>query len=127
MCCSQACEDEWPKVVHRERMANDPEYAANYRAMKRARKFNLTAKQARIIEDKKTQLKGRCPDCGRKVKQGEWHIDHFIPRALDGPDHIDNYRPLCGACNSHRKRALMPNAEYLAEREGGQLAIVCMV
>jgi 5-methylcytosine-specific restriction endonuclease McrA len=108
-------------------MEYDAEYASRHRAQERARRFRITAKQARSIEDKKTILKGRCPDCGRKVKPDDWHTDHYIPRALGGPDSIDNFRPICSECNSKRKRALMPNAEYLAERESGQLAIVCMV
>lgn len=27
-------------------------------------------------------------------------VDHVIPKALGGEDHIDNLRPACGRCNS---------------------------
>lgn len=28
--------------------------------------------------------------------------DHIVPRVLGGPDHIDNYQPMCQVCNSEK-------------------------
>lgn len=109
--------------IHRQRMMSDPEYAAKHRLTKRARRLHLTAREWRILDATIKRLRGKCPDCGKRVKQ--WHIDHYHPRAAGGSDAIENLRPICGECNSKRKRAKIPNVEYLAER-GDQLAIVVM-
>ena len=29
-------------------------------------------------------------------------VDHIIPRSKKGPDHIDNYQPMCSGCNSNK-------------------------
>ena len=50
-----------------------------------------------------------------------FEIDHVIPRAKGGSDHVDNLQLLCGACN--RAKGTGTQAELIAKlRERGQLA-----
>lgn len=50
-----------------------------------------------------------------------FEIDHVIPRAKGGSDHVDNQQLLCGACN--RAKGTGSHAELIAElRDRGQLA-----
>ena len=51
---------------------------------------------------------GRCHIChcrlsfnnhGKKDAKGAWHIEHSIPRACGGTDHINNLFPACIGCN----------------------------
>jgi hypothetical protein len=51
---------------------------------------------------------GRCHIChcrltfnnhGNKNAVGAWHIEHSIPRACGGTDHINNLYPACIGCN----------------------------
>lgn len=36
---------------------------------------------------------------GRDGKRGAWHIDHSVPRAKGGTDHLNNLKPACITCN----------------------------
>ena len=52
------------------------------------------------------QSNGRCRNCGkyhRREKHGStWNVDHVIPRARGGRDHISNLRLNCIRCNSDK-------------------------
>ena len=43
-----------------------------------------------------------CADCGGRATDA----DHVIPRALGGPDTLENLRALCGPCH-HRRTGQM--------------------
>ena len=46
-----------------------------------------------------------CFYCGKHVEQmakGELTLDHFIPRALGGPNTLDNLFTACKSCNSRK-------------------------
>ena len=43
---------------------------------------------------------GRCNGCQFAFPFVNYHVDHVIPRAKGGTDHLDNLQLLCGACNS---------------------------
>lgn len=36
---------------------------------------------------------------GRRNEKGSWHIEHSIPRAKGGSDHLNNLFPACIVCN----------------------------
>lgn len=38
------------------------------------------------------------PDGGRTLM----NIDHIIPKSKGGPNHLDNYQPMCQPCNSRK-------------------------
>jgi 5-methylcytosine-specific restriction endonuclease McrA len=40
---------------------------------------------------------GCCQQCGQT--EGSMHIDHVIPKRLNGPDELWNLRQLCESCN----------------------------
>lgn len=48
----------------------------------------------------------RCAVCaGRLTRLGGVEFDHVIAIALDGPDTLDNLRPLCPSCHKHKTRS----------------------
>ena len=50
-----------------------------------------------------------------------FEVDHVVPRARGGSDHVEDPQLLCGACN--RAKGTGTQAELLAKlRESGQLA-----
>ena len=38
-----------------------------------------------------------CQACGQS--EGRMHIDHIVPKRLNGSDHLDNLQLLCEFCN----------------------------
>ena len=51
---------------------------------------------------------GRCWHCGKKLsftnygqvaERGAWEVDHSIPLARGGTDHLNNLVPACIECN----------------------------
>ncbi|MFF1962914.1 HNH endonuclease [Streptomyces sp. NPDC058232] len=49
-------------------------------------------------------------------------LDHVIPLALGGRDHIDNIQPLCRSCNSSKKTRCTDYRTYFTDDLIGQLA-----
>ena len=47
---------------------------------------------------------GLCGECGVAFPFRNFTIDHVVPRAKGGTDHLDNLQLLCGACNSVKGR-----------------------
>lgn len=36
---------------------------------------------------------------GQIGKRGAWHVEHSVPRAKGGTDHLNNLKPACISCN----------------------------
>ncbi len=45
---------------------------------------------------------GYCTACGTHFEPRHFQVDHIIPRANGGNDHISNLQLLCGSCNAHK-------------------------
>ena len=56
---------------------------------------------------------GRCNGCNLHFPFRNFTIDHIVPQARGGQDHIENLQLLCGACNSMKGTGTM--AELLAK------------
>ena len=49
---------------------------------------------------------GHCHLCGEKMKRdGDWEMDHVVPRASGGVNDEWNLLPVCGSCNGMKKGA----------------------
>ena len=48
------------------------------------------------------QQGGYCNGCATHFEPRHFHVDHIVPRAKGGNDHISNLQLLCGSCNSHK-------------------------
>ena len=59
------------------------------------------------------QQEGRCNGCRSPFEFRHFEVDHVVPRARGGTDHLDNLQLLCGNCN--RIKGDRPQ-EYLAAR-----------
>lgn len=58
-----------------------------------------------------------CRSCGRDI-DGEKlirHLDHIIPRSLNGEDAIFNLQPLCHECNLQKGNQITPRAQALID------------
>lgn len=49
------------------------------------------------------RAKRRCELCGAHEDQIALHIDHIIPRAKGGSDHLSNFQALCMTCNTNKR------------------------
>lgn len=45
------------------------------------------------------QQEGRCKGCGSAFDFRHFHVDHILPKARGGDDHLENLQLLCGHCN----------------------------
>ena len=64
---------------------------------------------------------GHCGGCRMMFPFRNFEIDHVIPRAKGGSDHVENLQLLCGACN--RAKGTGTQAELIAKlKDRGQLA-----
>ena len=59
------------------------------------------------------QQEGHCNGCGGIFEFRNLEVDHVVPRAKGGADHISNYQLLCGFCN--RTKGTGSQAELLAK------------
>lgn len=58
-----------------------------------------------------------CRSCGREIDGDKLirHIDHIIPRSLDGENAVFNLQQLCHECNLQKGSHVTPQAEALIE------------
>ena len=67
------------------------------------------------------QQEGQCAGCRMAFPFRNFEVDHVIPRAKGGSDHVENLQLLCGGCN--RAKGTGSQAELIAKlKERGQLA-----
>ena len=57
---------------------------------------------------------GQCGGCMVMFPKRNLTIDHIVPKAKGGTDHVENLWLLCGACNS--SKGTKSQAEFLKER-----------
>ena len=78
----------------------EKQYYADQRGL-----HELTRKQRRKkLKTRKKKINGRLR-LKAKRKDGvivDMTVDHFIPRALGGTDHINNLQPMCKICNTKK-------------------------
>ena len=60
------------------------------------RRYNSTANKQRLYGEQG----GYCLGCGEHFTMRNLTVDHIVPRAKGGTDHLSNLQLLCGACNS---------------------------
>ena len=71
------------------------------------RKQSVGKSRAKIRPVLFRRQQGLCFWCAQPLVEGEWQIDHHVPRCFGGHDALDNKRALCFRCNS-RKSTLLP-------------------
>ncbi len=57
---------------------------------------------------------GFCGGCGENFRKRNLTVDHIVPRAHGGTDHVENLWLLCGACNS--SKGTRSQEQFLKER-----------
>ena len=78
----------WPRQIHHRTdipQRTDQGSLPHYRT----HKHTLFGKQ-----------EGHCNGCRESFPFRNFTIDHIVPKAMGGTDHLDNLQLLCGACNS---------------------------
>lgn len=60
---------------------------------------------------------GRCFYCNEDIDRDNFHVDHIVPKAAGGPDHLSNYVPACARCNSSKSDK--PFAEFFLKAKAG--------
>ena len=57
---------------------------------------------------------GFCGGCGEHFRKRNLTVDHIVPQAHGGTDHLENLWLLCGACNS--SKGTRSQEQFLKER-----------
>ena len=60
------------------------------------------------------QQEGFCGGCGEHFRKRNLTVDHIVPQAHGGTDHLENMWLLCGACNS--SKGTRSQEQFLKER-----------
>ena len=47
---------------------------------------------------------GKCSYCGNNMGEGEFSVDHFVPKVLGGTSDIENLMPSCITCNKTKNK-----------------------
>ncbi len=68
----------------------------------------LTNAQVRRILAKAQEINGKvgCAGCGRVLELEFMELDHILPKAEGGADHLMNRILLCGPCNGRKSNTL---------------------
>ena len=98
----------------RHRYATDPEYRSRKKAIRAERKIHRRARKLLICMERQRGLCGIC----REPLAGDIHLDHVIPRALGGPDTLDNLQAAHAVCNLRKGASLAPGGLRIVNNEG---------
>ncbi len=61
---------------------------------------------------------GVCAGCGTHFAFRNFTIDHVVPQARGGSDHLDNLQLLCGACNSTKGKGTQAELKAKLKQQG---------
>ncbi len=61
---------------------------------------------------------GLCTGCGHAFPFRNFTVDHIVPQARGGTDHLDNLQLLCGACNSMKGAGTMAELKVKLRQAG---------
>lgn len=50
------------------------------------------------------KYEGKCSYCGKKIEDGDFSVDHFIPKITGGTSDLDNLMPSCITCNKTKNK-----------------------
>ena len=83
------------------------------------------APRARSISRRRRQIfersEGRCHYCRAALTlDGQWHIEHMVPRALGGPDAAGNLVAACAPCNLSKRDRTAPEFVVLRTLPAGE-------
>ena len=74
---------------------------------------------------------GRCRFCGKQLswsnygqrgRRGAWAVDHSIPPANGGSDHLNNLYATCYACNEEKSNTRGSSYKAKLRRQGRHVA-----
>lgn len=83
------------EVANRDKVrANKRKSEAKRRAKKRSLPVEDVCPKEIFVRDK-----GLCGICGTSVDPSDWHLDHIVPLALNGPHTSDNVQVTHPSCN----------------------------
>ncbi|WP_193319017.1 HNH endonuclease [Nonomuraea phyllanthi] len=97
----------------------DPEYRARRAAIMRKVKFNRRRRlRAAFVEVVDPQYifqrdQGVCQICRKRVRAGEWSLDHIIPLSRGGTHETANVRLAHKRCNSRKWANAGPGGDQL--------------
>lgn len=99
MAVAERLHSEWGEAAfgeHRSKaLAEEAQKALEHRV--KAHKPENPYVRRRVLE----MTGGRCAYCDAQLG-GDFHIEHVVSKAAGGPDHLANYVPACGPCNSQK-------------------------
>ncbi|MFZ2541533.1 MAG: HNH endonuclease signature motif containing protein [Gallionella sp.] len=97
----RAANHEKTKARTKKYAKENPEVRRLYKHQRRVKERANCGKLSRGIAAKLFKLqRGKCACCKKQLK--EYHLDHRMPLALEGPNTDDNIQLLCPPCNRQK-------------------------